>query len=122
MKVLVDTQVWTGHLRRANPRLRQLADAGLIAVHPYVRCELALGDLGPRRGTLLLALAGAAAAPVVDADDVYAFIERERLDRSGIGYVDAALLASAHEAGLRVWTEDRALIAAAAKLRLLFGA
>lgn len=122
MKVLVDTPIWCGHIAKPNARLRELADAGLLAIHPYVRCELALGDLGPKRGSFLLALAHVPPAPVVPPDDVYAFIERERLERTGIGYVDAALLASAREGGLRLWTEDRALRSVAARMRLVFAA
>jgi hypothetical protein len=122
MRILVDTPIWAGHLARPNARLRHLVDVGLVVVHPYVRCELALGDLGPKRGTLLLALAQAPRAPEVPVEEVYGLIERERLERSGIGFVDAALLASAREGGLRLWTEDRALGAVATKLRVKFAA
>lgn len=120
--VLVDTTVWVAHIARSDARLRRLADDGIVRVHPYVLCELALGDLGPGRGTLLAALARMPSLPALPPEDVYRFIEHERLDRTGIGYVDAALLASARRAGARIWTTDRALRAAATRLRAAFTA
>jgi predicted nucleic acid-binding protein len=118
--VLVDTQVWVSHLVRPSTRLRGLVEDGIAFMHPYVLCELALGDLGPKRGILLSRLDRMDRVPVIEAEDVFRFIERERLERSGIGFVDAALLASAREGGFRIWTEDKPLRASATRLRLSY--
>jgi len=56
-------------------------------------------------------------ALVASDDDVLRFIERERLFGLGIGYVDAHLLASAKlSADTAIWTRDRRMAAAAARL------
>jgi len=41
--VLVDTSVWVGHFRRANPRLRSLLENDRVLCHPLIVLELACG-------------------------------------------------------------------------------
>ena len=43
--ILVDTSVWVEHLRRRSAGLAGLLDQGLVACHPFVIGELALGAL-----------------------------------------------------------------------------
>lgn len=116
--VLVDTMIWGPGIR-----LRKLVSDGLAHLHPYVLCELALGARPPVDERVLFGLMeGLRRAPLVSPQQTLALIERERLARTGIGYVDAALLASARQGGLRIWTRDRPLRAVAARLRLLHNA
>ena len=50
--VLVDTSVWIDHLRSNEPLLVSLLENTRVLSHPFVRGELALGNL-PRRQTIL---------------------------------------------------------------------
>jgi predicted nucleic acid-binding protein len=51
-------------------------------------------------------------------EEVLVLVERHQLAGSGIGYIDAHLLASAVISGVYVWTRDRRLHQVAAKLGL----
>jgi predicted nucleic acid-binding protein len=56
-------------------------------------------------------------AVVARDEEVVLFVTRERLFGLGIGYVDAHLLASAKlSADTAIWTRDRRMAAAAARL------
>lgn len=115
--ILVDTSVWVDHFRRGNAQLSALLHDGLALGHPFVVGELACGN--PRNRQELLGLLGA--LPQVSsasAEVVLNFIEHEKLFGRGIGWVDAHLLASARTTGCLLWSLDRALVDAAASLRL----
>lgn len=116
--ILADTSVWVDHLRRGDPVLTHLLEAGEILVHPFVIGELALGHLEPR-GDILRNLSYLPQAVVAAHDEVLHFIAERRLFGLGIGYVDAHLLAAAQltpDAGL--WTHDRRLREVADRLFL----
>ena len=113
--MLVDTSVWIDHLARANPRLVEALEAGVVETHPFVIGELALGRLRWRDETLsyLTALPG---VPVADHGEVLGLVAGRDLAGSGIGWVDAHLLASALIGHTLVWTLDASLAASAARL------
>jgi predicted nucleic acid-binding protein len=114
--ILADTSIWVDHLRAHDPALARLLLAGAIACHPFVVAELALGSLRARDKVLAL-LDGLAGLPLPEAREVRAMVERRRLYGRGIGYVDAALLASCLLApGTRLWTRDRRLHAIAEEM------
>ena len=114
--ILVDTSVWVDHLRRGGPELVALLDRGSVLVHPWVVGELALGDLRDRDEVLSL-LGGLPQATMATDDEVLALIEQESLHGTGIGYVDAQLLAAARlTPGAALWTRDRSLAQAATRL------
>jgi predicted nucleic acid-binding protein len=120
--VLVDTSIWVDHLRRGEPALAELLQAGQVLMHPFVLGEIACGSLSGR-ASLLALLAQLPASPVAEADEVLAFIERHRLHGKGIGYVDVHLLAAALlSPGARLWTRDARLDAAAAPLKIAYRA
>jgi hypothetical protein len=52
-------------------------------------------------------------------DEVLMLLERHRLIASGIGWVDAHVLGSTLLAGAQLWTLDKPLARAAAKLSVL---
>jgi predicted nucleic acid-binding protein len=115
--VLVDTSVWIDHLRRGNRRLAsELAD-GEVLTHPFVIGELACGNLRNRAEVLSL-LGDLVAAPGAGHGEVMAFVDAHELMGSGLGWIDVHLLASAALAGAPLWSLDRRLSAAAAKLGL----
>ena len=115
--MLVDTSVWIDHLRRGNPALaRQLSDQE-VWCHPFVIGELACGQLDARSEVLSL-LSALPQAPLAGHEEVLAFLESNGLAGTGIGWIDAHLLAAARLAGTRLWTLDRPLATAAIELDL----
>lgn len=116
--VLVDTSVWVDHLRDNDPRLADLLTRNQVVSHPFVRGELALGNLR-QRDVILSALDNLPQAPVAFADEVNFFIETHALFGLGIGLIDAHLLAATQLMGnAKLWTRDKRLLAVAVRLNL----
>lgn len=113
--LLVDTSVWSDHLRRHDAALARLLEAGGVLVHPFVIGEIACGQF-PRRAETLALLIHLPGAPLLAQSEVLGFIERHALAGRGVGFVDCHLLASALVAGAKVWSRDRRLADAAAGL------
>ena len=117
--ILVDTSVWIDHFRRGSQPLRELLGEMRVAVHPYVMGELACGRLEKRRE--ILALLGALPeTSVVSQTEFLHFVERHFLPGSGIGFIDAHLLASAELMKIQLWSFDKSLHRAAVKLQLSY--
>jgi len=114
--ILVDTSVWVDHLRRGDPALVSVLEAGEVAIHPFVIGEIACGRLSRRREILAL-LDSLPGVEVASHDEVLVLVETHGLAGAGIGWVDAHLLAAAALARVPVWTRDRRLLAAATRLR-----
>lgn len=115
--MLIDTSVWIDHFRRRDSRLAVLLDQDRVECHPFVVGELACGNLRQRTEILSL-LRLLPEVPVADHDEALAFVERHRLQASGLGWIDVHLIASAHLAGTGFWTTDRRLRAAARRTKL----
>ena len=118
MKVLADTSIWIDHFRRRDAKLAEFLDRGDVVMHPFVVGELLLGHV-PRIAEMIEDLCRLPKAAVAGTDEVLEFISRKKLPGSGIGYVDAHLLAAAAltpEAAL--WTRDKRLLVAARWLAL----
>lgn len=115
--ILVDTSVWVEHLRRGSVRLAALLEGAEVLGHPFVLGELALGHLR-RRSEVLALFAALPPAQQATQDEVLELVARRRLAGSGIGWVDAHLLAAAALSGARLWTIDRRLATVADRLDL----
>jgi predicted nucleic acid-binding protein len=115
--ILVDTSVWVDHLRKGNSRLASRLEDGEILTHPFVIGELALGRLR-RRQEILELLGNLPGAKVATHDEVLSMIDSRHLAGSGLGWVDAHLLASALLSNAPLWSLDRKLDAAAKLLDL----
>ncbi len=114
--ILVDTAIWVDHLRAGEPALAVLLETGRVLAHPFVIGELALGNLRQRE-VILSALHDIPRAVVATEAEALALIALHGLAGSGIGYVDAHLLAAARlTQGARLWTRDRRLADIAARL------
>ena len=112
MMVLVDSSVWIDHLHRGDQRLIRLLEAGRVSTHPAIIGELACGSLKNRSPFL----AELRLLPVVSecrGDEAMHLLEEHRLWGKGLGWTDLLLLASSRIDGTRLWTRDRALLAAA---------
>ena len=121
--VLVDTSVWVGHFRRANPVLRSLLENDRVLCHPLIVLELACGTPPAPRERTLGDLKLLRQAKVATTEEVLSLIETERLFDTGCGAVDIALLASVLlTPNARLWTADRNLEALAARLDVAFEA
>jgi hypothetical protein len=118
--ILADTSVWVDHFRNGDVRLQEYLEKSLIAIHPFVIGEIALGRLNERRQILGL-LRDLPAAEVATHEEAMAAIDAHRLHDRGIGYADAHLLASALLSDLRLWTRDRRLARVAAELSVSAG-
>ena len=110
--ILVDTSVWVDHFRRANPDLADALQHGEVSSHPFVIGELALG-LGPSQSTVIPLLEELPRAREATHHDAMSLVDHRRLAGSGIGWVDAHLLASALLDRSTLWTLDNRLRRAA---------
>ena len=116
--ILVDTSVWVDHLRYGDATLEGLLESGRVMAHAFVIGELALGDLR-QRDLVLDALLDLPQAVVASEREVLNFIDQRALYRTGVGYVDAHLLAAVQlTAGSLLWTRDKRLLDAADRLGL----
>ena len=116
--ILVDTSVWVDHLRRGNEKLSGLLNAGQVLTHRFAIGELALGNL-QNRDSVLSALQNLPQATEASDEEVLHFIALHVLSGSGIGYIDAHLLAAVQLShGALLWTRDKRLLAESARLGL----
>lgn len=117
--VLVDTSVWVSHLRNWDLGLENLLNDGHAACHQFVIGELACGNLKNRTEILSL-LHALPMAISAEHEEVMRFIDNYHLMGIGLGYIDIHLLASAALSGIPLWTFDKKLHEASAKLGLDF--
>ena len=131
--ILVDTSVWIDHLRSTEAHLSELLNEGRVCMHPHVLGEIALGSL-KHRAVVLEAMQNLPPAIVATDDEVFRFIDHHALFGLGVGYTDAHLLAGlgvgytdAHllaatklSPGTRLWTRDRRLGSATARLGIAY--
>ena len=115
---LADTSVWVEHLRHGSVEFENLLRSGEVAVHPFVAGELALGHL-QRREEILRLLEALPQTVLATHAEVLALVRERRLPGSGLGYVDAHLLASALISGCPLLTRDRTLATQARRLGVL---
>jgi predicted nucleic acid-binding protein len=116
--ILVDTSIWIDHFRAADPQLAALLGQNEVLVHPCVIGEIALGSV-KRRARVLRDLSNLPAALAATHGEIMIFIERHALANTGIGYVDAGLLAAtALTPGAALWSRDKNLRANAVRCGL----
>ena len=119
MRVLVDTNIWTDHLRKTEPILVDLLERDQVCVHQSVITELALGNL-KNRSFFLKMLERLMIVRNVDDQGVRHLVEERRLWGRGLSAVDAALLASVVVTpGVSLWTRDKRLRQAARDVGVL---
>lgn len=114
--ILADTSVWADHLRRADAMMSACLDVQEIVMHPFVLGELSLGSM-PRYDAVIDSLLELPSVQIAQPHEVLVLIRENRLMGTGVGYVDAHLLASSLiMPGTQVWTRDKRLKRAAEKL------
>ena len=119
-KVLVDTSIWSKHLRSENSHLVVLLKSERVVMHPFVIAELSLYSW-PDRMTVLATLGDMPTATVASLGEVRELIEIRSLYDKGIGLVDAHLLSSIIISPIptELWTADTNLADAANTLGVL---
>jgi hypothetical protein len=117
--VLVDTSVWIAHFRDGQPELVDLLTDGQVVMHPFIRGELACGNLR-NRVEVLFNLNSLPQAPRASDAEVMHLIDVRRLWGRGLGWTDMHLLAAALVSDLRFWTLDKRLGSAAFGLALSY--
>lgn len=116
MKLLVDAAIWIDHLRRPDLALARALKGDRALIHPFTIGEIALGSLRDR-SALLLELNLRQRPRIASDDEVLAMIDEHTLFGTGIGYIDAHLLASTLiTPDTHLWTRDKRLHAAAERL------
>jgi predicted nucleic acid-binding protein len=107
--ILADTSIWIDHLCSLDKEMREHLNRGEIVIHPFIIAELALGSLRERAKTLaLLDLLPQVRMPQLA--EARLMIEARRLYSSGIGLIDAHLIASILiDSSTLLWTRDKPL-------------
>jgi predicted nucleic acid-binding protein len=116
MRLLADSSIWIDHLRRPSEALAAALRERRLLTHPFVLGEVAMGSLA-RRGEVLAEIGQLRQAAHADDSEVLSLVARHRLFGTGLGLIDAHLLASClltPDAWL--WTRDRRLHEAAERL------
>jgi predicted nucleic acid-binding protein len=114
--ILVDTSVWIDHFRQGDVELTRLLNSGQVLTHRFVIGELALGNI-QNRSLIISTLQNLPQATAASDEEVLRFIERHALFGSGIGYIDAHLLAATLlSPGSSLWTRDKRLLAESVRL------
>lgn len=114
--IIVDTSIWIDHLHRNEEAMASLLDESLVLMHPFVLGEISLGSLRDWH-KMMRDLSKIPLAARADDNEVLSLIDGKKLQGSGIGYLDAHLLASALlSPGTFIWTRDRRLAQVAERL------
>lgn len=120
--ILLDTSIWIDHLRRREEGVEFLLKRNQAQVHPFVIGEIALGQIAHYK-SVINSLSKLPQGPVAAWSSVLFMIQNYALMGSGIGYVDAHLLASAKlQPNTRLWTRDKRLARIAATLDVAYEA
>ncbi len=112
---LVDTSIWVDHFHRGSPTLRELLRDAEVMVHPFVVGELALGEI-ENRAEIMGLLHNLPEVGIAAHAEVIHLVESRHLGGSGIGWIDAHLIASAMIARARLMTKDKVLLKVARSL------
>lgn len=116
--ILVDTSIWADHVVRPEAALQELLIDQHVIMHPFVIGELALGNLRNWHQTVAM-LKALPRSQVASHEELMAFIPAANLPGSGVGFVDAHLLAACRlMRSARLWTRDRRLASKAEEFGL----
>lgn len=117
--IVVDTSIWADHFSKAREDLSLLVARDEVLQHPFVTGELALGNPA-NRDAMIATLDALPQAAVREWSDLLDFACQHDLGGTGIGYVDAHLLASTHWHRARLWSRDKRLATQAERMGLAY--
>ena len=114
--ILVDTSVWIDHFRVEEPELTKLLNLSDLLVHPYVVGELIMGNIRPLDKVIALLASLPRLEPVGEAK-FYDYVIGNSLNGTGLGFVDAHLIAAAKQNdAIIIWTRDKRFAVQARRL------
>ena len=119
--VLVDTSVWIEYFRKGHTRLEDLLNNTDAAIHPFIIGELACGTIKNREEILNL-LQTLDSSPEISLQEMLRFIEMNKLQGKGIGFIDVHLLASSLLSDFKLWTNDKKLHSIAQRMGIAYQA
>ncbi len=120
--VIVDSSIWIDHINRGDNELVTLLKRRLVRLHPMIIAEIALGSI-KQRAFILEELCALPHVETTSHSEVMAMIEWMKLYGTGVGYVDAHLLASARQLPTgKLWTRDKRLLEQAKRLGVAYNA
>jgi predicted nucleic acid-binding protein len=106
--ILVDTSTWIDHLRNGNDQLKELLNENQVLIHRFIVGELALGSMKNQKEIMIL-LSELPEAVDAEHNEVLQLIVDNNLQGTGIGWVDAHLIASALISEAKLLTMDKPL-------------
>ena len=113
--ILIDTSIWIDHYRAPFAELTELLGLEQILQHPFVTAELALGNPSGR-SAMVARLDSIDQALVVTQTELLDFVAAKQIGGTGLGFVDAHLLASAERLNCLIWCRDKRLATQAERL------
>jgi predicted nucleic acid-binding protein len=106
--ILADTSIWADYFDRRNSSLAELLAHEQVLGHAFVTAELALGNLANWSATVAM-LESLPQARLATHSELLVLVQRECIQGSGIGFVDAHLVASCRLSCALLWTRDKRL-------------
>ena len=118
--IVVDSSVWIDHHHHGIDQLTELMAFRAALMHPFVLGEIALGTIRSRQAFLEDA-SDLPLPPIAEPREVLNLIRSAELYGTGIGYVDAHLVAATMLiTNGALWTTDRRLHGVAERLDIAF--
>jgi predicted nucleic acid-binding protein len=109
MVILADTNIWCRYFREGQATLSEIIQHDLLAIHPLVIGELAVGNI-PNRQQTLADLHTFHPVRSASHEETHHFIEENQLWGKGLQWNDFAILASVIASdNILLWTEDKRL-------------
>ena len=116
MKILIDTSVWINHLRKPDSEIERLLAEDRVVTHPFILGELALGST-KAFGDVEGFFRPFDRVSLATSKEMFTFIKKNELSGTGIGLVDAYLLAGCLiDGGTKLLTADKKLAKIAHRL------
>lgn len=106
--ILVDSSLWTDHLRNRNEQLTGLLNNNRVATHDMIIGELACGSI-KNRNTFLTYLSDLPRVKNVTHHEIMFFINHHRLYGQGLSYINMNLLAACLINRVELLTLDKKL-------------
>jgi predicted nucleic acid-binding protein len=105
---LVDTSVWVSHFSKPDRRVIACLESRDLVIHSAILGEIAAGSL-KNRVKILGDLKMIPRIPEIPADEIFEFIEAQKLFGQGLSWVDLQILASALSSRSTLITDDKRL-------------
>lgn len=106
--IIIDTSVWISFFKGENKALEvknHIIENNVI-LHPFILGELLLGGVSSKTESLILSLP---TSRVFEYETIFEFIKKYKIQKSGLGWVDVNIIASAMGENYKILTFDKKL-------------